>query len=505
MDAVRTDPGTAAALQRPVPAASAAVFRIGFGLIVAWEAWRYLDPSHRWVDRYYVDPQFFFGYWPFEWVTPLPAPWIHLVFVLMGVAGLSMAAGLFYRVAAPTVFVALTYIFLLDKTRYLNHWYLMILLAALLLVLPVHRYWSFDARRRPELASSTIPAWALYVLRFQVAVPYLLGGIAKLNQDWLAGRPLYDWISDESDFPLIGGLLDERWFVLLLAYAALALDLLVVPMLFTRWGRPVAFGAVVAFHLMNDRFFSIGIFPWMMILATTLFLAPDWPLRLWETLRRSASLHSAAFVAGTWLGGVVGARFPGRFMAIPTVVTALAVGLVAYLVVEAISPSAPAYGGRRVETGPALDRLRPWLAVALGVWVVLQVAIPLRHFFIPGDVHWTEEGHRYAWHMKLRDKDVDAEFLVTTEAGQTFPIDTDDWLSSRQARKMIARPDMIVQFAHIVEQDFMAAGHGDVAVTADVLVSLNQGEVGPMIDPAVDLTSVHYPWWPPANWILPRP
>ena len=26
---------------------------------------------------------------------------------------------------------------------------------------------------------------------------------------------------------------------------------------------------------------------------------------------------------------------------------------------------------------------------------------------IPGEVHWTEEGHRFAWHMKLRDKETD--------------------------------------------------------------------------------------------------
>jgi len=31
--------------------------------------------------------------------------------------------------------------------------------------------------------------------------------------------------------------------------------------------------------------------------------------------------------------------------------------------------------------------------------------VPLRHLLYPGYVSWNEQGHRFAWQMKLRDKE----------------------------------------------------------------------------------------------------
>ncbi len=36
--------------------------------------------------------------------------------------------------------------------------------------------------------------------------------------------------------------------------------------------------------------------------------------------------------------------------------------------------------------------------------MIWQVYLPVRHYFIPGNVFWTEEGHRMAWRMMLRNK-----------------------------------------------------------------------------------------------------
>ena len=40
----------------------------------------------------------------------------------------------------------------------------------------------------------------------------------------------------------------------------------------------------------------------------------------------------------------------------------------------------------------------------LSLYFCLQVALPLRHHFIQGDVLWTEEGHRMSWRMMLRSR-----------------------------------------------------------------------------------------------------
>ena len=57
-----------AALFKPVDIASLAFFRIAFGTILLWEVWRYFD--YGWIERYYIEPEFHFTYYGFEWVRP---------------------------------------------------------------------------------------------------------------------------------------------------------------------------------------------------------------------------------------------------------------------------------------------------------------------------------------------------------------------------------------------------------------------------------------------------
>ena len=75
--------------------------------------------------------------------------------------------------------------------------------------------------------------------------------------------------------------------------------------------------------------------------------------------------------------------------------------------------------------------------------------MPLRHLLYPGNVSWTEEGHRFAWHMMLREKSGRAIFTVTDPAsGRVWRVRLSDHLTPRQIRKMSTRPDMLLQFAH---------------------------------------------------------
>jgi hypothetical protein len=57
----------------------------------------------------------------------------------------------------------------------------------------------------------------------------------------------------------------------------------------------------------------------------------------------------------------------------------------------------------------------PLVLPLLAAWLVLQIVLPLRHLMIPGEVSWTEEGHRFSWHMKLRDKYA-GRFLMEIDA-----------------------------------------------------------------------------------------
>ena len=51
-------------LSAPVDIAALVAFRLGFGAVMVWEAWRFLSGGK--VDRYFIEPTFFFKYLGFE-------------------------------------------------------------------------------------------------------------------------------------------------------------------------------------------------------------------------------------------------------------------------------------------------------------------------------------------------------------------------------------------------------------------------------------------------------
>lgn len=171
------------AMFAPVDIAALVYFRIVFGAITLWEAYRYYD--HGWISRYYIEPEFYFKYYGMEWVQPWSGSWMYVHFLVLGLLAACIMLGLFYRVTSVLFFFAIAFVFLLDQTNYLNHLYLVCLIAFILMFLPAHRAASLDAGRRTEIRSNTVPAWTVWLLRLQVGVPYFYGGLAKLNSDWL--------------------------------------------------------------------------------------------------------------------------------------------------------------------------------------------------------------------------------------------------------------------------------------------------------------------------------
>ena len=174
-----------ARLFRPVDGASLVFVRVAFGLVVLWEAWRYAD--HGRIFAYYIQPEYYFKYYGFEWVRPWRGDGMYLHFAALAAFAVLSACGLLYRAASIGLFLAFTYVFLLDQTRYLNHFYVVSLLALLLAVVPANRSFSLDARLGLARRSEFVPAWSLFLLRAQVAIVYFYAGIAKINPDWLGG------------------------------------------------------------------------------------------------------------------------------------------------------------------------------------------------------------------------------------------------------------------------------------------------------------------------------
>jgi vitamin K-dependent gamma-carboxylase len=427
----------------PVDIASLVVFRVLFGAAMVVETTRYFAMG--WIAEYYIHPQLHFTYYGFDWVKPWPGIGMYIHFGVMGVAALGVMLGACYRISAVVLFTTFTYVFLLEEAQYLNHFYLISLLAFLMMFIPAHRACSIDAWRRPASRSNDVPACGLWLLLAQLSVVYLYAGIAKLNGDWLHGEPMRSWLAERTHTPVIGQFFTNEWFVLLFNYGGLLFDLLVVPLLLWKRTRVLAFLWVIAFHLLNATLFSIGIFPWLMLAATLLYFRPDWPRRFFK-----------------W----------------PRLATA---------------PPPPA------------DRWPRLVIVACAAYVAVQSLVPLRHFLYPGSVHWTEEGHRFSWHMKLRDKQATARFHVTDPVrGNTWVVSPASYLTPRQVTKMSTRPDMILQLAH-----YMAADQArrrkithSLQVRAVVMASLHGRPAQLLIDPHIDLAAEKRSLGH-ARWILP--
>jgi hypothetical protein len=329
-----------------------------------------------------------------------------------------------------------------------------------MIFVPANRSLSLDARIWPNLRSETTPQWAPWLLAFQVGIAYFFGGVAKINYDWLiAGEPLRKWLGESTEFPLLGQLFTKDWIVYFYAWSGMLFDLLVVPALIWRKTRWLALGAVAFFHLSNSEMFQIGIFPWFMLAASGLFFKPDWFRRLVNWLTKN--------------------RWPAHPSDVGRQEKKIASGWASH----------PRYAGVTVSL--------------LGIWTLLQITIPLRHFLIPGNPSWTEEAHRFSWHMKLRDKQGRARFIVNDPAsGKEWVVKPKKYLSARQSRKMVTRPDMILQFSHYLADVFRAKGYPGVEVRALVLAELNGRSEQFLVNPETDLALVKR-YEMPATWVMP--
>lgn len=455
--AERTGPAPAARPSRlrrlfaPVDIASLACFRIAFGALMLVDVIRYFPA----IEDTFIDPTFHFTYYGFAWIHPWPGDGMYIHFAVLGLAAVCISLGLFYRLAATVFFLGFSYVFLLEQARYLNHFYLIALISLLLIFVPAHRALSVDAWLRPGLRARTAPAWALWLVRAQIAIPYIYGGIAKLNADWLHAYPLRTWLARRAERPVVGPLLAQEWVAYAFSYGGLVFDLAVVPLLLWRRTRPYAFVAALLFNLINGVVFTIGIFPWVMAAATLMFFEPDWPRRLVARVRR-------------------------LFGAEPR---------------TELPPAEP--------PPPRLGPAHHATAGLLGAWLAFQLLFPLRHWLYPGDVAWTEEGHKFSWRMKLRDKQGTVRFIATDpDTGRTWEVPIREHLRGWQRKEMNRRPEMILQFAHHLADLLRAQGHPRIELRAKSALSLNGRRPAPLLDPTVDLAAQPRSLWP-APYILP--
>lgn len=249
---------------KPVPALPFQVFRVVWGLLMFFSTARFIALG--WIDDHFLLPIFHFKYWGFEWIEPMPAPYMYALHYLMLIAalGISFATGLLFRICAAFFFLAFTYTHLIDVSFYLNHYYFVSLITFLMCLIP----------SPPPLThkGAFLPAWIPNLFKFQIALVYLYAGIAKIRYEWLIeGMPLKIWLPPHYDLPLIGPIFQWEYTPYLFAWAGMFYDCTIPFLLLYHKTRPFAYLLVIIFHTIVGLLFQIGIFPIVMIGSTLLF------------------------------------------------------------------------------------------------------------------------------------------------------------------------------------------------------------------------------------------
>jgi hypothetical protein len=439
-------------LLKSVEAAPLAVFRILFGLMMVGSIVRFW--SYGWIDKLYIKPKFFFSYYGFEWVKPL-GDYTYIIFAICGLSALFVALGYKYKMAIVTFFLSFTYIELMDKTTYLNHYYFISLLSFLMIFLPANAYYSIDARKDEKKRFQFIPVWTINSIKLLLGIVYFYAGLAKLNSDWLLkAMPLKIWLPSKFDIPLIGGFMHEEWVQYVFSWGGAMYDLSIPFLLLYRKTRPFAFVLVIIFHVLTRVLFPIGMFPYIMIIATLIFF--------------DAKLHHK---------------------------------LLSYL--DRLIKG----GKHRFDNGKhltlALKGQQKFKYGLITIFFVVQLLFPFRYLLYPGELLWTEEGYRFSWRVMLMEKSGYTQFkVVNAETGKTFLVDNTDFLTTFQEKQMAFQPDFILEYAHFLKNHFEKDNHQNIQIFAESYVALNGRLSTAFIDPKTDLTK-ETESFKPKNWILP--
>lgn len=405
-----------------------------------------------WIDELYVQPVFFFKYYGFSWVHPFGA-YTWLLFLLCGISALCFTLGLFYRLSATLLFLSFTYIELMDKTNYLNHYYFVSLVLFLMIWLPGHANAAVDNKRYPATLHRFVPLWTVGSIRLLLSLVYFYAGLAKLNSDWLLNAmPLRLWLPARNDLPVIGPWFNELWVAYAFSWFGCLYDLTVPFFLLYRRTRPYAYIVVIVFHITTSVLFPIGMFPYVMIVSTLIFFDSKSTDRLLLRLRSS-------------------------------------------------SPSLPvSEDSRSYQLSPAFRRPLGLLLVA---FFSIQLLFPWRYLLYPGELFWTEEGYRFSWRVMLIEKMGYAQFVVQeANGGRRTGVNNNDHLTKNQEKMMATQPDFIIQYAQHLRQFYKAQGWKYPRIYATVHVTLNGRRSTLLIDPATDLAT-QTDSYRPKKWILP--
>ncbi|MDW5290022.1 HTTM domain-containing protein [Formosa sp. PL04] len=441
-------------LHKTTSPAPLVVFRVCFGLLMFASLISFWQKG--WIESLYLEPKIHFTFYAFEWVKPFGI-YTYALFALCALSSVFVAFGFKYRIAIVAFFLSFTYIQFLDKTMYQSASYFIMILSFLMIFLPANVAFSLDSLRSRR-SYRTIPKWCVDSVKFMFFIVFFYSGLAKLNSDWLLrAMPLELWLTSNKNIPFIGeSLLQSSWFHYALSWSFMLLDLALPFLLLSKRTRLLAFILLIAYQLLSQTLFPMGMFPLILIISAPIFFSAEWHQKALLILR--AFLSPIQHVLNLSSALKMSKNFQYRTV------------------------------------------LPIWI---VGLFFVFQLLFPLRYVLYEGELFWTGEGYLFSWRTSLIEKSGTTTFkVIDSETGEEFLIDNSDFLTSRQENQMSYQPDFILEYAHYLGRHFISEGHNQIEVYAEGTVSLNGRQSEPYLNSEVDLFQQKESF-KHKTWILP--
>ena len=420
-----------------------AVFRIFFGILMFISIVRFW--LNGWIKTLYIDPKFHFNYYGFSWITDFEE-YTYILFFICGLSSLLISLGYKYRISIIIFFLSFTYIELIDKTTYLNHYYFVSSISFLMCFLPLNCYYSLDSYFSNK-SYKKVRKWTIDSMKLMLCIVYFYAGIAKVNSEWLLkAMPLSIWLPSKYDLPIIGqNIMQEQWVHYFMSWGGMFYDLLIPFLLIYKRTRLFAFVLVVLFHAFTKILFPIGMFPYIMIVASLIFFDPKTHQNILNKITILINYITVLFLF----------KLRKRVILINT----------------------------------PIKRNKLNLNI-VAIFFALQVLLPLRYSLYPGELFWNEEGYRFSWRVMLIEKRGYSNFKILDSISKKyFYVQNDDFLTSYQEKQMSFQPDFILEYAHYLGDHFKSQGHENLQVFVDSHVALNGRSSTRFINPEVDLYS----------------
>ncbi len=434
-------------LSAPIGGQVLGIFRIAFGLFMAFEAWVYYRMGL--IENGLLAPKILFKFDGLGWIPTLPKPAMLAILALMGIGGLLIALGIFFRWACWIFSLSLAFIFFQEKSYYNNHIYLFILLGVLLSFTHADRFYTLN--KKSPLAA--VPRWQQFMLQLQFMIVYFYGGIAKIKTDWLFHQePVTSLVKSFPPGSLFASVFQTDLSIYILTYCGFLIDILAPVLL---WYKPVRRWALIpfaVFHLTNSQIFDdIGIFPFVMLTALILYFEPDeipW-------LRKKNP-------------GTGGTKKSGK------------------------------------EAAP-VPVIPVWVKNVLLGYFAFQLLFPFRGFFLPNPMDWTYVGRNFSWRMKADTRPIEQlEFSVQNPVtGQILPVNVRSYINEMQVLNISYDARSALAFARLLRQEAARMGIPNAIVKARILVRYNGRPPQLFLDPNVDLASLEYSPFRRFEWVIP--